>query len=282
MHSHATIQPKHLAAFVQALRQEERSGGTICKYRRDVETFAAFLEGRAVSKEGAAAWREHLVAQGYAPATVNAMVAAVNKFFAHQGWEDCRVRPLRLQRRLFRDEGRELTRTEYGRLVDTARALGRARLALLIEAICATGIRVSEVQYLTVEAARQGRTSIRLKGKVRTILLPGKLCRKLLAYAGSQGIASGQIFLNSRGAPLNRKQIWGDMKSLCGQAQVAPAKVFPHNLRHLFARTFYRATRDVSQLADVLGHSNIETTRIYLMASGTEHARVLEQLRLVR
>ena len=282
MHSHATIQPKHLAAFVQALRQEERSSGTICKYRRDVEAFAAFLEGRAVSKEGAAAWREHLVAQGYAPATVNAMVAAVNKFFAHQGWEDCRVRPLRLQRKLFREEGRELTRAEYGRLVDTARDLGRERLALLIESICATGIRVSEVPYLTAEAARQGQTSIHLKGKVRTILLPGKLCRKLLAYAGSQGISSGQIFRTSRGTPMTRKQIWREMKSLCGQARVSPAKVFPHNLRHLFARTFYRATRDVSQLADVLGHSSIETTRIYLISSGSEHARALEQLRLVK
>ena len=176
---------------------------------------------------------------------------------------------------------RELTREEYGRLVSTAERLGREWLALLLETICATGIRVSEVRYLTVEAAARGRAEISLKGKIRTILLPGKLCRKLLKYARRQKIASGEVFLTRSGRGLSRKQIWAEMKSLCGKAGVEPSKVFPHNLRHLFARTFYKVCRDVAKLADVLGHSSLETTRLYLISTGQEHARTLERLHLL-
>ena len=276
-----TITGDQLNSFGARLQTEERSAGTVEKYRRDVEGFARWLGERAVSKENAAAWKAHLLEQGYAPATVNSMLAAVNKFFLFLGRPDCRVKPLRLQRKLFREASRELKREEYDRLVDTARGMGKERLALLLETICATGIRVSEVRYITVEAARVGRAEVSLKGKIRTILLPGKLCRKLLKWAGRQKITSGEVFLTRGGKSLSRKQIWAEMKALCKKAGVEPSKVFPHNLRHLFARLFYRATRDVARLADVLGHSSIETTRIYLISTGVEHARTLERLRLV-
>ena len=275
------ITERELENFVQNLRTSERSAGTIEKYVRDVRKFAAWLEGEAVSRERTAAWRDSLLERGYAPVTVNSMVAAVNRFFIALGWEDCRVKALRIQRRLFRDDRRELTREEYERLLTAAHTLGRERLALLLETICATGIRVSEVKYITVEAAQAGRAEISLKGKLRTILLPGKLCRKLKKYARRQKTASGEIFLTRSGKSLSRRQIWAEMKRLCKAAGVAPSKVFPHNLRHLFARTFYRVCRDVVKLADVLGHSSIETTRIYLISTGDEHAKVLARMRLL-
>ena len=258
------ISQQDLAAFARQLRREEKSPATVEKYLRDAGAFAAWLGGEPATREAAAGWKAALLAAGLTPATVNAKLAAVNKFFACSGWEECRVKPLRLQRKLFREEGR-----------------GRARLALLLEAICATGIRVSEVRYLTVEAARTGRAEISLKGKIRTILLPGKLCRKLLQYARKNRIASGEIFLTRSGRGLSRRQIWAEMKSLCRAAGVEAGKVFPHNLRHLFARTFYRVCRDVAKLADVLGHSSIETTRIYLISTGAEHARTLDCLGLI-
>ena len=275
------ITAERLADFADQLRREERAAGTEENYLRHVRAFAGWLGGRPVTREGAAAWKESLLAAGYSPVTVNAMVAAVNKFLTCCGWADCRVKALRLQRRLFREEGRELTRREYDRLLAAARRSGKGRLELLMEAICATGIRVSEVKYLTVEAARAGRTEINLKGKVRTILIPGKLRKKLLGYAKEKKIASGEIFLTRGGKGLSRKQIWAEMKALCRAAGVSPSKVFPHNLRHLFARTFYQVCRDVAKLADVLGHSSIETTRIYLISTGAEHARQLERLGLV-
>ena len=279
MMSKITLQD--LDRFRNHLRRQERSPGTVENYLRYARAFASRLEGRGVTKELTAAWKEGLVAQGYAPATVNAMLAAVNSLLAFLGREDCRVKLLRIQRRLFRDPARELTGEEYRRLLDTARARGRERLALLMEAICATGIRVSEVKYLTVEAAKAGRTDVALKGKVRTILIPGKLCRKLLKYARKNRTASGEIFLTRSGKSLSRRQIWCELKSLCSQAGVEPSKVFPHNLRHLFAATFYQVHRDIARLADVLGHSSVETTRVYLATSGMEHSRQLDQLGLV-
>ena len=267
--------------FSDALTAEERSAGTIEKYVRDVRKFSAWLGGGEVTRERTAAWRDGLLERGYAPVTVNSMVAAVNQFFAFLGWEDCKIKALKIQRKLFRDDRRELTREEYQRLLDAAHGLGRERLALLLETICSTGIRVSEVKYITVEAAHAGRAEISLKGKLRTILLPGKLCRKLKKYARAQKTASGEIFLTRSGKSLSRRQIWAEMKRLCKAAGVAPSKVFPHNLRHLFARTFYKVCRDVVKLADVLGHSSIETTRIYLISTGAEHANILRKMRLV-
>lgn len=275
------IGEKELAAFERHLRREEREAGTIEKYLRDVRALAAWLDGRAVDKGLAVAWKERLVAAGYAAATVNSMVVAANQFFRFQRWEGLRVKTMRLQRRMFRSRERELTKQEYVRLLETAQGLGRERLALLMEAMCATGIRVSEVRYITVEAARLGRAEIALKGKIRTILLPGKLCRKLLKYAKKQNTESGEIFLTRSGRGLSRRQIWAEMKAICARAGVAPTKVFPHNLRHLFAQTFYRVCRDVVQLADVLGHSSVETTRIYLASTGVEYVRRMDRLGLI-
>ena len=274
--------PNHvMKRFARHLRQEERSPGTVAKYLRDVSAFAHWLGSAPVTKELATGWKEHLRTQGYAPTTINSMLAAINGLFHFLGWDECRVKFLKVQRRLFRDAGRELTRPEYDRLLETARERGQERLALLMETICATGIRVSEVRYITMEAAQRGRAEISLKGKIRTILLPGKLCRKLMKYANKQKIASGEIFLTRSGKRLSRKQIWAEMKAVCDLAGVAKTKVFPHNLRHLFARVFYQACRDVARLADVLGHSSIETTRIYLISTGSEHIKTLERLRLV-
>ena len=280
MHEYVLTQTQ-LSAFALHLRREEKSAGTTEKYLRDAGRFARWLGGRPVTAELAAGWREHLTAQGYAPVTVNSMLSAVNHLFRFLGWEDCRVKFLKIQRRIFRDQGRELTRTEYGRLLAAARGRGEDRLALLMEAICSTEVRVSEVKYLTVEAGRRGRAEVRLKGKIRTILLPEKLCRKLLKYAKTQKTVSGEIFLTRNGKSLGHRQIWAEMKRVCREAGVAPTKVFPHNLRHLFATTFYRACRDIVRLADVLGHSSIDTTRIYLMTTGEEHARLLDRLGLI-
>ena len=274
-----TIDAEKIRRFEHQLRENGASPGTIEKYGRDLRGLAAWLDGRKVTAETGVRWREALLEKGHRPATVNSMLAAANAFFRCMGWR-FRAKFLRIQRRTFRDPGRELTRGDYVRLVEAADLLGKERLSLLLEAICATGIRVSEVQYLTVEAARAGKAEISLKGKVRTILLPGKLCRKLLRYAKKHKTASGEIFLTRSGKSLSRKQIWAEMKALCRKAGVAAGKVFPHNLRHLFARTFYQASRDVVKLADVLGHSSIETTRIYLLSTGAEHRRFLERLHM--
>ena len=267
----------HIAAYEQFLRQEERAPATIEKYLRDVRSFVSWLDGRPADKQLAAEWKTCLLSQGLLPATVNGKVSAVNGLFRFLGWEDCRVKFLKLQRRAFRDASRDLTKSDFERL----RSAASERLALLLEAICATGIRVSEVRYITVEAAQDGRVDISLKGKIRTILLPGKLCRKLLKFARQQKIASGEIFLTKDEKSLSRHQIWREMKLLCKKAGVEASKVFPHNLRHLFAVTFYKATRDIVKLADLLGHSSINTTRIYLLTTGTEHVRQLEKLGLV-
>ena len=276
------ITQTEIAAFREKLRREERSPATIEKYLRDVERFAQWLCGAAVTADSSAAWKTALLGQDLAPVTVNTKLAAVNHFFRCMGWEEIHVKPVRIQRKLFRDESRELTKAEYDRLVAAAASLGKDRLALVLEAICATGIRVSEVRYLTVEAVGLGRADISLKGKVRTILLPRRLCKKLLQYARKNKIASGEIFLTRGGRSLSRRQIWAEMKSLCQKAGVEPSKVFPHNLRHLFARTFYHVCRDVARLADILGHSSIETTRIYLISTGLEHVRTMERLGLIQ
>ncbi len=270
-----------IPAYTQHLRREEKSGATMEKYLRDVRAFACWLDGREITKETTSEWKAHLVAQGYAPATVNAMLSALNSLLEFLHLRECRVRFLKIQRRLFRDAGRELTKEDYQRLLSAAYKLRRERLGLLVETIGATGIRVSEVPYITVEAVQKGKAEIALKGKIRTILLPGRLCRKLLKYANKQKTASGAIFRTKSGKELGRRQIWAELKGLCRHAGVEPGKVFPHNLRHLVATVFYRACRDMAKLADLLGHSSIKTTRIYLTASGTEHQREIDRLGLV-
>ena len=273
---------REMEKFEAYLRHDEREPATIEAYLRSLRKFAEWADGRAVTKELAAEWKAELAGSGYRPVSVNAMLAAVNKFFTCMGREDCKVKYLKLQRQMFRKSERELTKAEYLRLVQAAREECNLRLELLLETICATGIRVGEVKYITVEAVQAGAAEIALKGKIRTILLPNRLRRKLLKYAQKQKIASGEIFITQSGMGMDRKQIWAEMKRLCAAAGVERSKVFPHNLRSLFARSFYGSCHDVVRLADVLGHSNIETTRIYLMSTGKKYIRQLDKLGLVQ
>ena len=265
---------KHLYA-------EEKSAGTVSKYLHDMRAFQAFADGRPVTRELSIMWKDQLFSEQYAVPTINSMLSSLNGFLRFMRWDDCKVKFLRVQHRLFCDPSRILTRSEYNKLLETAKAQGKERLVLIMETICSTGIRVSEVRCITVEAAMQGMTEVSLKGKIRTILMPSRLRKKLLEYARKNKIASGEIFLTRSGNPISRRQIWAEMKRLCEAAGIAPTKVFPHNLRHLFARTFYKMSHDIAKLADTLGHSCIDTTRIYLVSTGREHKSLLEKLRLV-
>ena len=268
--------------FEDYLRHDEREESTIEAYLRSLTRFAEWADGRAVTKELAMEWKAALSEVGYRPISVNAMLAAVNKFFTCMGREDCKVKYLKLQRQMFRKSEKDLSKEEYQRLVQAAHEKGDLRMELILETICATGIRVGELKYITVEAVRAGVAEIALKGKIRTILLPHRLCRKLQKYAKQQKIASGKLFLTQDGLPVSRQSIWTRMKALCEAAGVERSKVFPHNLRSLFARSFYGSCHDVVRLADVLGHSSIETTRIYLMSTGKEYLRQLDKLGLVQ
>ena len=268
--------------FYEYLIEEERSSGTIEKYIRDVRLLQSWLGSEPVTKENAARWKQELLQSGRAPSTVNSMLAAANTYFRFMGWDDLKLKSIRLQRRFFRENERELTKSEYQLLMDTAKKRGDERLALLMETICATGIRVSEVPYITTDAVKKGRARIAMKGKLRTILIPAQLCRKLHKYSIKHRIQRGEIFLTKNGTRLERKQIWAQMKALCKYAGIERNKVFPHNLRHLFARCFYRISHDISSLADVLGHSSIETTRIYLISTESEHIKKIAHLGLVQ
>ena len=275
------ITREQINTYCASMLADERAAGTVAKYRRDVTAFARWLGGRPVSKENSTGWKAHLLNRGYAPRTINSMLAAVNSFFRFAGW-NIKVKFLKIQRQLFRDATRELNRAEYTQLLAAARSNGQERLALIMETLCATGIRISELCHITVSAAQQGKATISLKGKIRTILLSTKLCRKLLKYAKKQKIAVGEIFLTSSGKGISRRQVWHELKRLCAAAGVESSKVFPHNFRRLFAVTYYKASRDIARLADVLGHSSIETTRIYLTVSGADQARQLDRLGLFR
>ena len=275
-----TITPAKIEAFAQYLRDQERSAATIEKYVHDVRALADFLNGRDISKGLLLEWKEALI-EAYAPASVNTMLAAVNRFLAFCGLGDLRLRKLKIQKSLFLSEDKELTRAEYVRLVQAAQRQENARLSLVIQTICATGIRVSELRFITAEAVQSGRAEVSNKGKRRTVFLPDKLRRLLKSYLQKQKITAGAVFLSKNGRPLDRSNIWRDMKKLCESAGVEPSKVFPHNLRHLFARTFYALKKDLSRLADILGHSSVNTTRIYTAESGAVHARLLGRLGLV-
>ena len=274
------ITEKMIDEFKEYLILAERSDATIEKYIRDVRAFAAYAQSSSVTKETVIAYKKYLQ-NNFAVRSVNSMLASINSLFAFLGWHDLRVKSLKLQRLLFCPEEKELTRAEYARLCRAAERKHNERLGLILQTICGTGIRVSELQYITVEAARNGVVEIALKGKIRTILLPTKLCRKLLKYAKKCGTVHGQIFLTKKGTGLSRKFIWAEMKKLCEAAKVARSKVFPHSLRGLFARTHHAACRDVVRLADVLGHSSIETTRIYLLSTAKESARQLDRFGLL-
>ena len=275
-----------LRRYVRHLREEERADSTIEKYVRDLEALGRHLAGRPVTKAALIGWKEELTA-AHAPATVNSMIAAVNGFLRFMGWRECTVKLLNIQKSPFCDEGRELTRSEYARLVRAAELDGNRRLALVLQTICATGIRVSELKFITVEAVQTGRAEIANKGKRRTVFLPDKLRRLLRTYLQAQkktaqtADAKNPVFTTRTGKPLDRSNIWRDMKRLCDSAGVEPGKVFPHNLRHLFARTYYTLEKDLSRLADILGHSSVNTTRVYTMESGAVHARQMERMGLV-
>ena len=262
------------------LQEQERSSNTLSKYAHDLGALLAYLGGAPLTKAALIGWKEQLAA-ALAPASVNSMLVAVNGFLQFCGWPELRVKPLKIQKAVFADEEKELSRAEYERLVNAAKLLENERLALVLQTICATGIRVSELRFITAEAVNLGRAEITNKGKRRTVFLPGKLRKLLSAYLRKQGRASGSVFTTRSGKPLDRSNIWRDMKALCAAAGVDPKKVFPHNLRHLFARTFYAIDHDLSRLADILGHSNISTTRIYTAECGIVHAQQMERLQLI-
>lgn len=274
------INEKLLSKYESWLYENERSRGTVKRYRVCLARFVRFLEGRPVSKEQVLRWKDHLKGE-VSPSTVNGALAALNGLFRYLGWSDCMVKLLKVKRRIFRPEGMELTKEEYHRLVAAAGEKGNERLALLIQTVCATGIRISELDYITVEAARTKTAVVDCKGKVRQILLPSGLCGLLLEYAKKRGIQTGRIFVTRTKRKLDRSNIWRDMKKAAALAGVEPGKVFPHNLRHLFARSFYSQEKDMLRLADILGHSSIATTRIYTMESGENHARQLEKMDLI-
>ena len=275
------ISCKSLSAFTCYLQNEERSAGTVKNYLRALRAFVSWQAGAPVDKAAISRWKEYLLEDGYAPVTINAMLAAVHSYLHFRGWDQFRVHYLRVQRRLFRDEERALSRGEYIRLVRNAYGSGQRQLGLIIETLGSTGIRVSELSAITVEAIAQGQADIHLKGKIRTILIPDKLRRKLQDYARAKKFTSGAIFGTAGGKTLSRFKIWAAMKKLAKCSGVAPGKVFPHNLRHLFATEFYAQNHDIARLADLLGHSSIETTRLYLTVPGRNCLQQLNSLRLI-
>ncbi len=271
----------NIQAFYSWLKSEEKSKNTIEKYIRDVSAFMAYLGGGTITKETVIAYKNKLIAENYAVRSINSMLASLNSLFSFLSWSECKVKSIKIQRQIYCPEGKELTKTEYTRLVNTAKQKGNERLNLLIQTICGTGIRVSELQFITAEAVKNGEATVSLKGKTRSVFIVKELQKKLLRYAAEQGIKSGCIFVTRTGKPLNRTNIWREMKKLCADAGVDSSKVFPHNLRHLFARTFYGIEKDIAKLADILGHSSINTTRIYIITTGTEHRRRMENMRLI-
>ena len=242
---------KIIADFFLYLKSEEKSQNTIQKYLRDVRAFAADLSGTEVTKEVAVAYKSKLLSENYAVRSINSMLASLNSLFAFLGWTDCKVKSIKLQRQIYCSEEKELTKAEYMRLVNTAKQRGNERLNLIIQTICGTGIRVSELQFITVEAVKRGEAIVSLKGKTRTVFLVRELQKKLLRYVAEQKIQSGAVFITRTGKPMSRTNIWREMKGLCIEANVNPQKVFPHNLRHLFARVFYGIEKDIAKLADI-------------------------------
>lgn len=276
-----SITAEAIEAFARELRSEEKGASTQEYYLRTARRLMAWLDGRPVDKGAVIAWKEQLEGRGYKPRSINTMIAAANRFLSFLGREDCRVRSLRCQQRSCDTEGRELSRAELDRLVAAAQQSGNRRLALLLDTLSSTGLRVSELRFITVEAVRQGTAQVKLKGKSRPVVLTEELCRVLRPYIAEQGIETGPVFVTRSGKPLSRTNIWKAMKGLCKLAKVDERKVFPHNLRHLFARVFYSIERDLVKLASILGHSSINTTRIYIMSTLAEHRAQLERMHLV-
>lgn len=263
------------------LQEQERSNSTINNYIREIKALQFFADCDPINKAKLMAYKA-MLSEKYAPTTVNVTIAAINNFLKFLGRQDLSIKPLKIQRNIFSAAEKELSKDDYNKLIRAAQLNGDERLCLAIQTICATGIRVSELQYITTNAITEGKTTISCKGKNRVILIPAKLCKLLKKYVINHNIVSGAIFITASGKPLDRSNLWKKMKQLCDIAGVSQAKVYPHNLRHLFARTYYSQQKDITRLADILGHSSINTTRIYTAETGVVHARQLEHLGLVR
>ncbi len=276
-----TISEKKITEFYEYLISEEKSPKTIEKYIRDIKEFAIWLENRKLCKQEMLIYKDRLLSE-YAPASVNSILSSLNSFFTHNEMYGLRVKNVKIQRQMFANEDKMLTKDEYERLLDVAKDKKNEKLMLIMQTICATGIRVSELQFITVDAVNIGKAVVKLKGKIRTVFLPSQLCGQLKRYIRENGIAEGCIFINRKGNPIDRTSIWKAMKSLCQIANVERTKVFPHNLRHLFARTYYSIQKDIVRLADILGHSSVNTTRIYTIENGNIHRMQIQELGLVR
>lgn len=275
------LNTESLEQFKRHLISEEKSAATVGKYLHDVAAFLSFVQDAEITKELTILYKQKLIEAKYAVRSINSMLASINSLFSFLGWYDCKVKAIKLQQQIFCSEDKELSKAEYLRLVSAAKKQKKNRLNLIIQTICGTGIRVSELQFITVEAARKGEATVNCKGKIRTVFLVKALKMKLLQYAKERHITAGAIFVTRTGNPVSRTNIWREMKALCEEADVNPAKVFPHNLRHLFARTFYDIEKDIAKLADILGHSSINTTRIYIISTGDEHQKRMEKMKLV-
>lgn len=273
--------PEELETYRLWLMKEEKSGLTIEKYIRDIARFLAFAQNRPVTKEVVMEYRDSLISRQYAVSSINSMLVALNRYFDYLGLPGLRVKLLKFQRAIFCPEEKELTREEYLRLVREAGKRGDRELSLILQTIASTGIRIGELKDITVSAVKEGKATVRSKNKSRTVFLPGKLRKYLLQYSRERRIEAGPVFQTRKGEAVNRCSVWRKMKELCRGAGVESGKVFPHNLRHLFARAYYQLEKDIAKLSDLLGHSSIETTRIYIMTSGREHRRQMEKLRLI-
>ncbi len=267
--------------FKLYLYEEEKSENTIKKYMRDISFFAVWLQDRNIDKSVVLEYKRELI-EKYAPSSVNSMLSSINALFLYMNWYDMKVKTLKIQRQLFADKDRELTKEEYQRLLTAAKANNNEQLFLLMQTIASTGIRISELSAISVEALKAGQAVINLKGKMRVVIIPEELCKRLLKYSMVHNIITGSIFVTKKGKPLDRTHIWRLMRSLCDMAGVAKEKVFPHNFRHLFARTYYSIQKDIVRLADILGHSSVNTTRIYTKESGSIHRKQIQTLGLLR
>ena len=276
-----TITADLIEDFRDYLIDEEKATATLEKYIRDIKAFFEWLQSYEFDKRKVLEYKEYLV-ERFAPASVNSVLSSLNSFFEFNHWYEMKVKMLKIQKQIFAQKDKELLKTEYERLLLAAKAKKNERLYLLMQTICSSGIRVSELQYITVEAIRVRKATINCKGKMRIVILPKELCRILTEYVKSKKITSGSVFVTKTGKPLDRSAIWKMMKALCESAGVSERKVFPHNLRHLFARTFYSLQKDIVRLADILGHSSVNTTRIYTMETGEEHRRQIQKLGLLR
>lgn len=275
-----TITDETIMGFEQYLYEDEKSDNTIEKYMRDIRFFRQWLGGREIDKSIVIQYKKELC-EKYLPASVNSILSSLNSLFIYMKWFDLKIRTLKLQRRIFADKEKELTRAEYERLLTTAKKQGNNRLYYLMQTIGSTGLRISELKFVTVDAVKAGQATINCKGKIRQVFLPKELCKMLKAYIKQQQLKNGSVFITKSGKPLDRSTVWKMLKTLCKSAEVDSSKVFPHNFRHLFARTFYSVRKDIVRLADILGHSNMNTTRIYTMETGEAHRQSIQKLGLL-